>query len=354
MRFYDALQLSPEGIKQQIRQSETPREKQRFRLALLTRSVLIVFLAIALIAPVGPLFGPENSCMAVALFCILLGIRFVDFGYCAEDALIYLAISFSLLLFMPPLAALAGPVLGGLIHFIAIFLILAITSDRPEMGNGGLYSFAYILLVGNPVSGELLWKRALLTLIGYLLCALVYLRNHRNKNAGIRFRQLFAQFHLSVKKCRWQFQMALGVSLLLALCSAFQVERVMWAGFACASMLGCYSGDLTKGVQERFWQRLVGVTAGSALFALVFRLVPVSLHGLFGPLGGLCLGFCTDYRYKTAWNCFGALMLATGFYGLQYSLLLRILNNFLGAAFGFAFSILYQKLINRHFTLVTE
>ena len=53
-----------------------------------------------------------------------------------------------------------------------------------------------------------------------------------------------------------------------------------------------------------------------------------------GPLGGLCLGFCTDYRYKTAMNCFGALMLGTGIYGLQGAVILRIADTFLGVTFG--------------------
>lgn len=54
-----------------------------------------------------------------------------------------------------------------------------------------------------------------------------------------------------------------------------------------------------------------------------------------GPLGGLCLGFCTDYRYKTAMNCFGALMLGAGIYGIQGAVILRIVDTVLGVAFAF-------------------
>ena len=63
-----------------------------------------------------------------------------------------------------------------------------------------------------------------------------------------------------------------------------------------------------------------------------------------GPLGGLCLGFCTDYRYKTAMNCFGALMLGTGIYGLQGAVILRFVDTCLGVVFALVFAALFHQL----------
>ena len=68
------------------------------------------------------------------------------------------------------------------------------------------------------------------------------------------------------------------------------------------------------------------------------------LHMLMGPLGGLCLGFCVDYRYKTAMNCFGALMLGTGIYGLHGAVLLRIVDTVLGVTFALVFSAIFHRL----------
>ena len=96
----------------------------------------------------------------------------------------------------------------------------------------------------------------------------------------------------------------------------------MWTGFACASLLSEYPYSGSTAV--RFRQRIVGTLAGSFAFFLLYLVTPEPVHPLMGPLGGLCLGFCTDYRYKTAMNCFGALMLATGIYGLQGAILLRM------------------------------
>ncbi len=349
MRFYDALQLGPEILKKKIKEEEFPPKRRMLYLAMITRALLIVILATALIGPVGPVFGPENSCMAVVIFCLILGIHFVDFGYCMSDSLIFLGVSFLILLICPILASSSGPIAAGLIHFISVFLLMAISSDRPEMGNGGLFSFAYILMVGNAVHGELFYKRAVLALIGYILCSFIYYKSHKNKNKGVRFFHLAAKFDLSSAKCRWQLQMALGVSLLFALGSTLNIERMMWAGFACASMLGCYMGNITLKVRERFFQRIFGVILGSAIFYVVFKSLPAKFHFILGPLGGIFLGLCTEYKYKTAMNCLGALMLATSVYGLEYSVLLRILNNFLGAAFGFVFTLIYEKLINQRF-----
>lgn len=91
----------------------------------------------------------------------------------------------------------------------------------------------------------------------------------------------------------------------------------MWMGFACASLLSAY--PYSGNTFVRFRQRIEGAVAGSCAFFVLYLVTPESFHSLMGPLGGLCLGFCTDYRYKTAMNCFGALMLATGIYGSRRS-----------------------------------
>lgn len=158
------------------------------------------------------------------------------------------------------------------------------TTQRPEMGNGGLYSFAYIYLTGNPVIGEALVRRGLLALVGYFICGAILFAKHRHKQKTVRFHQVLQKFDLSAPVHLWQFRMALGVSLVLTAGQVFQVERFMW------------------------------------------------------------MGFCTDYRYKTAMNCFGALMLATGIYGLGGAVILRIVDTCLGVTFGLVFAMAFHRL----------
>ena len=116
----------------------------------------------------------------------------------------------------------------------------------------------------------------------------------------------------------------------------------MWMGFACASLLSEY--PYCGSTATRFWQRIVGVIAGSCAFFVLYQILPESMHSLMGPLGGLCLGFCVDYRYKTAMNCFGALMLGTGIYGLQGAVILRIVDTVLGVTFALVFAAIFHRL----------
>ena len=210
------------------------------------------------------------------------------------------------------------------------------------MGNGGLYSFAYIYLTGNPVMGEALVRRGLLALVGYLICGAILFAKHRDQHRATRFHHVVRRFDLSIPVHLWQLRMALGVSLVLSAGQVFGVERFMWMGFACASLLSeyPYSGNTFT----RFWQRIVGAVAGSCGFFVLYLLTPEAFHGWMGPLGGLCLGFCTDYRYKTAMNCFGALMLGAGIYGLHGAVVLRIVDTLLGVTFGLAFAAIFHRL----------
>ena len=121
----------------------------------------------------------------------------------------------------------------------------------------------------------------------------------------------------------------------------------MWMGFACVSLLSEY--PYSSNTLPRFWQRIVGALAGSGLFFIVYQITPEFFHSLMGPLGGLCLGFCTDYRYKTAMNCFGALMLATGIYGVHAAVLLRITDTILGVGFGMVFAVIFHQLIAKKY-----
>lgn len=344
-KFYDALQLDPSILKRRIAACETKKEKTFYRAAMAVRSALIVAFAILFISLLSGLFGADNTPMAVALFCMLLGIRFVNFEYCAGDLLAGLAAALAILTLAPCAAAQAGPALVAPLHFAAFFALLFLTSQRPEMGNGGIYSFAYIYLTGNPVAGEALARRGLMALAGWLLCGAILLAKHRGRHADTRFHHLVRRFRLSRPECLWQLRMALGVSLVLAAGQVFGVERFMWMGFACGSQLSEY--PLPGSAAVRFWQRIAGAAAGCAAFALLYLALPAGLRPLLGPLGGFCMGFCTDYRYKTAMNCFGALMIGAGLYGLSGAVALRLADTVLGPAFGLCFAALFHRLSRR-------
>lgn len=347
MSFYQSLQMDPSVLKKRIAQCETVREKTLYWTAIAIRSVLIVAFAIVFISLLSGLFGQENTPLAVAVFCIMLGIRFVNFEYCIRDSLVTLAIALAILVFAPSLAGIAPPILVPFIHFVGFFTLLYITTQRPELGNGGLYSFAYVYLTGNPVYGVSLEKRVLLALVGYAICGLILWAKHRHAHGDIRFHHLILKFDVKNPVILWQLRMAVGVSLILTAGQVFGVPRFMWMGFACASLLSEY--PYSSNTLPRFCQRIIGVLVGSGLFLIVYQITPEAFHSLMGPLGGLCLGFCTDYRYKTAMNCFGALMLAAGIYGVQAAVFLRIIDTILGVCFGTVFALIFHKLIAKKY-----
>ena len=318
MTFYNALQMDPAILKAKIAQCDTPAEKRFYWFAMALRSLLIVGFAVVFISGLAKVFGQDNTPLAVALFCILLGIRFVNFEYCMGDSLVTLAAALAILLFTPTAVAVAPPYLAIPLHFVSFFLLLYMTTQKPELGNGGLYSFAYVYLTGNPVFGETLARRTMMAVVGYLLCAIILYRKHRHAHGEVRFHHVLQRFDLRNIVHLWQFRMALGVSLVLTAGRFFGVERFMWMGFA-----------------------------GSGAYLVIYLITPDSLHFLLGPLGGLCLGFCRDYRYKTAFNCFGALMLATGIYGLGNAVVLRITDTILGVLFALVFTFLFQKLASQ-------
>ena len=119
MRFYDALQLDSAILKRKIDACDTKRKKQYYWLAMTTRSVLIVAFAIVFISLLSKVFGADNTPLAVALFCMMLGIRFVNFEYCIGDSLVALAAVLAILVLAPTAATVLPPLLLVPMHFVA-------------------------------------------------------------------------------------------------------------------------------------------------------------------------------------------------------------------------------------------
>ena len=113
VKFYDALQLDPSILKRKIAACDTRKEKTYYWIAMAVRSVLIVAFAIVFISLLSGVFGSDNTPMAVALFCMMLGIRFVNFEYCIGDSLITLAAVLVILVLAPCAAAVLPPILFG-------------------------------------------------------------------------------------------------------------------------------------------------------------------------------------------------------------------------------------------------
>lgn len=339
MNFYDALQADPMILKQKIAGASEKREKIWFISAIAVRAALLAAFAVAVISLLNLLFGSENSNMAVVVFCIFLCIRFVDFDYCVRDSLVNLAVIF-LILYLSPLAVRqAPPPLAFFINFISIGVILLIACEKPEMGNGGLYMFGYLFLTGTGVNEKAFIQRGAMTVVCFVVCAVLFYYKHRRKNKQKRFLDILKGVRLSDEKRMWQFRAALGISVFYFAGTLLGLPRLMWAAFACSSLLTAYSGRL----KERAKDRIIGAVGGTGLFYMIWHLIPQSISSLLGIFSGLCLGFCGTYRAKTIFNCLGALMAAVGIYGLTEASGIRIFNNIAGVIFACAFVWVWEK-----------
>ncbi len=96
--------------------------------------MLIVAFAIVFISLLSGLFGADNTPMAVALFCMMLGIRFVNFEYCIGDSLVTLAAVLAILVLVPCAAAVLPLVLSDPPALCGLFC--PALHDHPAAGNG--------------------------------------------------------------------------------------------------------------------------------------------------------------------------------------------------------------------------
>lgn len=344
--FYQLLQFDARGLWAKIRATDIPREKRRYFLAMAVRSLLLVAFAILFIGVLTAVFGNENSGVVVAGFCILLGIKFVSYGYRVDDSLFALAVVFACML-VGSLVTLAGsPALWFIANFLLVAVILVLVANDPPMGNAGIYVFGYLFVSQTPVTGTALGARALLMLLLWVMCGAVLIHKHHAKFRDIRLAHLLRAFSLASEKSRWQLRLALGVAGALLVGELLGIPRGVWVGYACMSVLLPY-GDTDETPAKRAATRLGGVVVGSLAFNGFAALVPAGLLPLLGPLAGICMGFSSKYFWNNALNCFGALLLASGVYGLEGSVVLRIYDNLVGVVFAVVFTALLTYLEGR-------
>lgn len=339
MRFYDGLQLDPKDLKEEIKKAETKEEKNWFKKVLVVRAILITLFSVGFISLFAALFGKENSPMAVVIFCILLCARFVDYDYNIKDSLINMGIIFAILLFSPLAVQMVGPAAGVIINFVSLLTILVMSSERPEMGNGGLYMFGYIFLTGGMVDVHGFINRAIMTLVGFAICGHVFYKKHRHKEYEKEFSHVLSNLFTLDNTRKWQYATAIGISLCYLVGEMIGIDRLMWAGFACSSVMCGYFGNI-KSLHKKAIDRIIGVVIGTLLFFVIYPFMPSAGAVMLGPISGFCLGFCGEYRTKTIFNCFGALLVATQIYGMESSLIMRIANNLLGVVLAVTFVIM--------------
>ncbi|MBK5132766.1 FUSC family protein, partial [Enterococcus faecium] len=312
MTFYQLLQLDPLILKQKIKSTKSKYDRRKYFLSLVLRSFLIVGFAICVIVLSTKFFGESNKPYAIVFFCMMLSLRFVDFGYKYAHSILGLSVVFGVLFVAPFVHLLPYFTLQVLLHFLLLGGILIATLSDPKMGNPSLYGFSYIFVVYSTITEQitkkLLSDRLLFFGLFFLIFLWIIYHNHRNKHK-----------EKSVSLKIWLFSYTFFISLLLAVSQYLSFERFMWVGFAFSSLFASYGFSIID-LNTRATDRLLGTIIGMLSFILLSMYLPIEILSL---LGGICLGFCSSYRYKTVFNCIGALTIASQIYGIPQTLAMR-------------------------------
>ncbi len=342
-KYYNMLKMNPDKILDLLKASDSVKDKIFYGFVFVSRAVIIVAFCVLFVSVLTAFFGSDNSALAVVLVVMVLTLRFVHFRYCIGDTLINLAIMMLVFTFAPALSLIAPSFAIPFIHIIAMFILLVVGCQHPEMGLGGLFGFSYCYLVGNAVIGEALLRRAEMALVGYIILAAIMIYEHRKKDRDVRFHHLFLTFSFKNVISLWQVRMALGVGIILSVGQLLDMPRFMWLGFACSTMLAKW--PLSNNTHERFIERIVGIVVGSCFFMVMCTIFPNISMEMIGLLFGVVLGFFSRYTWKTIVICFMALSTAAGLYGVIGASIMRIVNNVFGAVFAMLFARFFDWLV---------
>ena len=328
-------------LKNLIRESATFKEKFENIMSLILKDLSIVVLAVLFISTLNRFFGAENSAAAVVIFCIFMFVKSVDFGYNMKSSIFSLFIIFMALTFGTYYSGIVNPALGFIINIISVGIIALLGCQQPIYGSAGLFLFGYVFMYSNPVSDYMFKLRVMEMAAGFIICATVFYINHRKKLGNESLLKLIKGYSIFYDLGKYHLQIVLGLSLSLFIGEMFNLPRVLWVGCACMSVVSQYG----KEPVGRFIERLIGVVIGSVIFTFVYMYTPDSLKLMLGLFSGFCLGLCSTYKWSTAFNSFGALLVATEIYGLRSSVIMRVGNNLIGCIFGFVFYYAFHKFM---------
>lgn len=342
MTIYQAMQLDVKSCKENIRKACNKKEKRKYALALVLKDIGCVLFAILFISMMNLFFGNASSSAAVVIFCILLMAREIDFGYDIKSSMFHLFLTFLILAVSPCIAQRYGTGIGLCVNLFSVGFLMLTVCRQPLYGGAGLYLFGYLFLYGNPVEGHDFFLRIMEMLAGFLICGTVFWVKHHRKKDREPFSKLLKQFSIFDQVGRWQVQVTLGVVLGIFIGELLHMERIMWMGCSCLTVLSQYGEEPKK----RAFQRVGGVIAGSLLFGILYQVWPESMQSMIGVVSGLCLGLCAAYHWKTLLNCFGALIMASSLFGVGPAIVLRIVNNVAGCCFGIFFYYVYHWIMD--------
>lgn len=339
MGIYQALQLNAAGSKALIKSAETKREKRKWQLVYLFKVLLTVAFCFLFVTGYSLAFGSDNSIAGVVVLLSLMVLRFADFGIRTEHSVAGIFLVFGILILGPHISNAVGPWAAFCINAFCILMILILSCHNILMSNHSTFVMGYLLLQGYDVSGKAFEMRIVSLLLGAVICAAVFYRNHKKVSYKRSFADLFREFDLNASRTQWYLTLSLGIASALLIASLLHVPRAMWIGISAMSVLHPFAHDMMYRVKRRIPFGAIGCAA----FAVIYMILPESLYPFIGILGGIGVGFSATYSWQTVFNSFGALAVAMGLFGVHGAIFLRIALITAGSVYGMAFHSIMQK-----------
>lgn len=343
MTFYQELQLNQAGSKVVIRKSESQKEKLYHIGVYLTKIAITMVFCFVFVAGYSMLFGNDNSVVGVVVLLCLMVFKNADFGVNAKESIGLLGLFFVILIAGPHAANQMGA-FGGLgINILSLLAMMLLGCHNPLMSNQSTIVLGYLLLYGYDVTGSSYRLRVMGLVVGGIMTAIVFYRNHAHRIYKRRLKDVLAEFRMDSLRSKWQISLLLCVSVVICISELFHLPRAMWAGIAAMSAIVPFMSDMKVRVRDR----IIGNIGGGICFLLLYFLLPPSIYAYIGIIGGIGVGFSVKYGWQAVFNTFGALAIAEEAFGLKEAIQLRVFQNVFGVLFALVFCALFHFVMEK-------
>lgn len=340
MSFYEAMQLGACNLKPLIKGMEDSKLRKKYIIAFILKNFLCLLFCMVIVTFFSNVFGAENSIVGVVTVISLLTFRFSNLDFRTGESTIAILAIFAIFSISPYLATIFNPMLGSIINFISMMIIIVLSCHNTILSNQSAFILSYLLLYGyevTDINGYI--NRVLGLILGGIIVAGIFYYRHRKVNFKNSFKDIIKDIDFSTPRTKWQFKLILGITIIILIGKLLNIPRVIWIAFAFMSIL---QPDIKK-IEQRVKIRYPFVIIGSLIYAAIYIVLPEELRGYTGILGGLMVGFSGTYSWQTSFNCFGALTAAIPIFGLWWAIVIRIVNNIIGAIYANIYNKLFDK-----------
>ena len=342
MTFYQMLQCNVKTLKQFIDTSKTIQEKRKYTFALVIKDILCVAFCFLFVSLFSMIFHPTNSVAGVMILLAILSIRFVDFHYNIHQNYLSLFIIFLIEAISPHFSYMFPLPISFLIHCLSLLTIIILSCYKVDYAHHYTFVLGYILLWGNDVQGTDYILRCLGLMFGACLIIAIVFHQHRHKQHDKTLVNVVQEFFQNNQRTKWQLQLCTLIALTMSIGTFLGYPKTMWICFACLSLTS-FDKD-----QHHFksLRRAPYVVVGCVIFTLMMFVLPKQYLPYVGIIGGLCVGVSASYGWQTAFNCFGALSVTIGLFGIQGAIILRIVSNVIGTIMTYLYDHIFHWIYN--------